>query len=155
MKYIEIIILNMSVSALFCQVYIPNTYIIDEKQGLDKTLSPGLRSNGISEIVLQGESTAWLGTGRGVSYLKDSLSIFTLDTLFINNGDYLLLNDAISAIATHGERILFAGASGDNLGDFGTGIFYSNRSNLIADTLQVHHMQPIEDSQEPSIRQSI
>ena len=98
MKYIEIIMLNMSVSALFCQVYIPNTYIIDEKQGLDKTLSPGLRSNGISEIVLQGESTAWLGTGRGVSYMIDSLSIFTLDTLFINNGDYLLLNDAISAI---------------------------------------------------------
>ena len=154
-KYLILEIFIPLFSYGFSQSLIPSQYKINDSPNNFKTLSSGLRSNGISEIVLQGESTVWLGTGRGISYLEDSLSIFTLDTLFINNGDYILLNDAISAIATHDERILFAGASGDNLGDFGTGIYYSERSNLIADTLQVHHMQPLEDSQEPYIRQPI
>ena len=139
----------------FSQGPIPSQYKLNGLPNNFKTLSSGLRSNGISEIVLQGESTVWLGTGRGVSYLEDSVSIVTLDTLFMNNGEYILLNDAISAIATYGEQILFACASGDNLGDFGTGIFYSDRPNLISDTLQVHHMQPMEYSQEPYILQPI
>ena len=135
----------------FSQWPIPSQYKLNDLPNNFKTLSSGLRSNGISEIVLQGESTVWLATGRGVSYLEDFVSIVTLDTLFMINGEYILLNDAISAIATHDERILFAGASGDNLGDFGTGIFYSDRPSLISGTLRARHMQPMEDSQEPYI----
>ena len=69
----------------FSQSLIPSQYKINDSPNNFKTRSPGLRSNGISEIVLQGDSTVWMGTGRGVSYLEDSLSIFTFDTLFINN----------------------------------------------------------------------
>ena len=82
-----------------------------------KSLSSGLRSNSISEIVLQGESTVWLGTGRGISYLEDSIFVNTMDTLFLKNGGIHLMNDGISGIAVHEEHLVFAGASGDELGD--------------------------------------
>lgn len=138
------------VSNINSQSIFPDRIELNEKSNLMKSLSPGLRSNGISEIILQRESTVWLGTGRGISYLEDSLFINTLDTLMLKNGGIHLLYDGISGIAVYEDHLLSAGASGDDLGDFGTGIFYNDGTNE-----WVHHPQPIEDSQEPSILQPI
>ena len=45
----------------------------------------GLRSNIINCIALQGDMTTWIGTGQGISVMHDSLSIFTLDSMYLVN----------------------------------------------------------------------
>ena len=128
----------------------PEIYELEPNHRTAKSLTGGLQSNGISEIILQGESKVWLGTGRGISYMEDSLTIYTLDTLTMKNESIQLMYDGISGIAAHEEYLVFAGASGDELGNFGTGIFYNDGTNE-----WVHHTQPIEDSQDASILQPI
>ncbi|MDP6685009.1 MAG: hypothetical protein QGH24_03600, partial [Candidatus Marinimicrobia bacterium] len=97
------------VSNINSQSIFPDRIELNEKSNLMKSLSPGLRSNGISEIILQRESTVWLGTGRGISYLEDSLFINTLDTLMLKNGGIHLLYDGISGIAVYEDHLLSAG----------------------------------------------
>jgi hypothetical protein len=82
--------------------------------------------------------------------MEDSLHIFTLDTLMMKNGHIQLMNDGISGIASLEDHLLFSGASGDHIGDFGTGIFYKDSHNV-----WIHHPQPIESTEEPSILQPI
>lgn len=134
----------------YSQSILPDKFELDEDSILTKTFSLGLKSNSISEIVFQGDSKVWLGTGRGISYLVDSVSIYTLDTLLLNTGNTYLMYDGISGIANFNDHIMFAGASGDELGDFGTGIFYNDGSGE-----WVHHAQPTEYSEESSILQPI
>ncbi len=134
----------------FSQGLIPSQYKLNDSQNSFRTLSSGLQSNGISEIVLQGSSTVWLGTGEGISYLEDSLFVKTVDTLELKNGDIYLLNDGISGIAVYGDQLISAGASGDHLGDFGTGLFFNDGTEY-----WVHHAQPTESTMEPSISQEI
>ena len=66
-KYLILEIFIPLFSYGFSQSLIPSQYKINDSPNNFKTLSSGLRSNGISVIVLQGESTVWLGTGRGIS----------------------------------------------------------------------------------------
>ena len=93
----------------YSQSILPDKFELDEDSILNKTFSLGLKSNSISEIVFQGESKVWLGTGRGISYLVDSVSIYTLDTLLLNTGNTYLMYDGISGIANFKDHIVFAG----------------------------------------------
>ena len=144
------LIIFLLLTEIHPQNIFPEIYELEPKHRMAKSLTGGLQSNGISEIILQGESRVWLGTGRGISYMEDSLTIYTLDTLTMKNESIQLMYDGISGIAAHGEYLVFAGASGDELGDFGTGIFYNDGTNE-----WVYHTQPIEDSQDASILQPI
>ena len=44
------------------------------------TLLPGFQSNVIVEIRIQGDSTVWFGTGKGLSVMRDSISINTFES---------------------------------------------------------------------------
>ena len=84
---------------------------------------PGLRSNVINCIALQGDMTTWIGTGQGISVMHDSLSIFTLDTLHFVDEDPCFLFDSIASMAIQDKILALAGASQENGIPLGTGIY--------------------------------
>jgi len=84
---------------------------------------PGLRSNVINCIALQGDMTTWIGAGQGISVMHDSLSIFTLDTLHLVEEEPRFLFDSIASMAVQDDVLAFAGASQENGIPLGTGIY--------------------------------
>ncbi len=85
---------------------------------------PGLRSNVINCIAIQGDRTTWVGTGQGISVLHDSTSIFTLDTMNLVNDEPRVLFDAITSMAVQDKVIAFASSTRDENGTpLGTGIY--------------------------------
>ena len=84
---------------------------------------PGLRSNIINCIVLQGDWTTWVGTGQGISVMHDSLSIFTLDTMHLVNEEPRFLFDSIASMAVQDDVLALAGHSQENEIPVGTGIY--------------------------------
>ena len=94
---------------------INSTYLSEE---------PGLRSNVINCIALQGDRTTWVGTGQGISVMHDSISIFTLDTMNLVNDEPRFLFDAIASMAVQDKVIAFASSTSDDNGTpLGTGIY--------------------------------
>ena len=60
---------------------LPNNFSSRKTVSVSDTSQTGLLSNVISEIRLQGDTSwVWLGTGRGLSKVKDSLNIETFFT---------------------------------------------------------------------------
>ncbi|MFC1536144.1 hypothetical protein ACFL4H_02100, partial [Candidatus Neomarinimicrobiota bacterium] len=90
---------------------------------------PGLRSNIINCIGLQGDMTTWIGTGQGISVMHDSLSIFTLDTLHLipntldDSDTSRFLFASIASMAVQDDVLAFAGASQENGIPLGAGIY--------------------------------
>ncbi len=90
---------------------------------------PGLHSNIISCIALQGDMTTWIGTGQGISVMHDSISIFTLDTLHLvaddpNDSDTLrFLFDSIAAMAVQNDILAVSATSQEDGIPLGTGIY--------------------------------
>ncbi|NQV37340.1 MAG: hypothetical protein HQ509_04940 [Candidatus Marinimicrobia bacterium] len=107
-----------------------------------RSSSDGLLSNIISEIVIQGDSTVWLGTGRGISRVVDSLTITTLDTISTDIGT-VVMNYGISAITSEGNKVAFAAATSDNEVSVGAGIYVTSDAtdSLITWT---YHPQPVD-----------
>jgi hypothetical protein len=94
------------------------------------TSQPGLQSNVISEIRLQGDTSwVWLGTGRGLSRVKDSLNIETFFTSSeLTNGSttggYFPVG-GVSAIAVRGDTLFAAFATSENDFPIGKGVVYT------------------------------
>lgn len=104
---------------------------------------PGLRSNIINCIDLQGEQTTWIGTGQGISVMHDSLSIFTLDTLHLVNDEPRFLFDSIASMAVQNDVVAFAASSSEDGIPFGTGIYITEDG--LADEIEWHRFdQPID-----------
>ena len=95
----------------------------------------GLRSNSIGDIIQQEDTLLWLGTGAGLSLLKDSTSsvkdsigIFTLDSSITANRPSENFIGAVSALAVEKKTLLAAFAiSGEEI-SAGNGIVYSSNS---------------------------
>lgn len=85
--------------------------------------APGLRSNIINCIALQGERTTWVGTGQGISVMHDSTSIFTFDTLQIKDDEPRFLFDSIASMAVQDIVLAFAASSRESGIPLGTGIY--------------------------------
>ena len=105
------------------------TLIADSTDSL--TSSNNMRSNIVTEIILATDSTVWLGTGLGVSVIRDSLTVETLpsSTELIEEGslDTLLPEGGISAMAAslQGREMLIAVAGSENDIPVGKGIAYT------------------------------
>jgi len=84
---------------------------------------PGLRSNIINCIAIQGDKTTWIGTGQGMAILHDSTSIFSLDTMHLANEEPRFLFDSIASIAVQNNILVFAASSHENGTPLGTGIY--------------------------------
>jgi len=65
--------------AVYAQMPVPRDFMM-RGTPYDNTTSAGLQSDVIIDIVTQGDSAVWLGTGRGLSVMRDSLSATTFST---------------------------------------------------------------------------
>ncbi len=93
----------------------------------NRAASDGLLSNIVSEIILQGDSLVWLGTGQGIARALDSLRIESLDTLTVDL-ERVPMTFGISAIAADTSRVFFASATNDGDVSVGGGIYYSSNA---------------------------
>ncbi len=113
-------------SLSYPQSLIPKLYKIKDF-AFDSTAYKGLKSNMVSDIVQQGDTLVWLGTGSGLAVLKDSSSIYTInskDKLSANLKDTTPLG-GVTAIAAHNKTLIAAFAkSGENI-TLGNGLIYS------------------------------
>ena len=69
------------------------------------SLTNGMLSNVVTEIILPTDSTVWLGTGLGVSVIRDPLTVETFpssDKLEVGDQSTLLPKGGISAMAVSG-----------------------------------------------------
>ena len=97
------------------------------------TSSNNMRSNIVTEIILATDSTVWLGTGLGVSVIRDSLTVETLPSspeLIEGSPDTLLPEGGISAMAASGQGrvMLIAVAGSENDIPVGKGIAYTTNA---------------------------
>lgn len=95
---------------------VKSTYLSEE---------PGLRSNIINCIAIQGDKTTWIGTGQGMAILHDSTSIFSLDTMHLVNEEPRFLFDSIASIAVKDNLLAISASSRENGIPIGTGIYIS------------------------------
>ena len=113
-------------SLSYSQSLIPKLYKMKDF-AFDSTAYKGLKSNMVSDIVQQGDTVVWLGTGSGLAVLKDSSSIYTInskDNLSANLKDTTPLG-GVTAIAAHNKTLIAAFAkSGENI-TLGNGLIYS------------------------------
>ena len=95
----------------------------------------GLKSNSIGDIAQQEDTLLWLATGSGlsllkdsVSFVKDSIGIFTLDSSIISSAPSKNFFGAVSALAVDKKSLLAAFATSDEDISTGNGIVYTTNS---------------------------
>ena len=113
-----------------------------------------MRSNVVTEVILQGDKSVWLGTGLGISIIRDSVTIQELkDTLELTNGSPTsrLPMGGISAMVTGDiggsyEKFMLAAVAGsENDIPIGKGIVFT--TDVTDDTINwVYYDQPIDDA---------
>ncbi len=131
-------------SLSYSQSLIPKLYKMKDF-AFDSTAYKGLKSNMVSDIVQQGDTVVWLGTGSGLAVLKDSSSIYTInskDKLSANLKDTTPLG-GVTAIAAHNKTLIAAFAkSGENI-TLGNGLIYS--TNATGESIDwLYFEQPID-----------
>ena len=136
-----IFFISMSVG----QNFVP-TNVSLRKTNLDSSgIINELASNVISEIKLQGDSTVWLGTGQGLAMMQDSISVFAMGSLTIEESDtIMLLTDGISAIAVNDSSIIVAGATDDGVTPVGAGLYFAEDA-LDSIISWIHFSQPVDN----------
>ena len=139
----RILFILLVIGTVYSQSTVATEFYLSEKLSY-RSLSDGLRSNIVSEIKLQGDSTVWLGTGRGISRVIDSLTVITLDTLLLSSDPgFVVMNYGISAITTAGNKVAFAAATSDNDVSVGAGIYITSDATDSLITWD-YHDQPVD-----------
>ncbi len=127
---------------------LPLNFNAQKMTAASDTSQPGLLSNVISEIRLQGDSSwVWLGTGRGLSRIKDSLTVETFFTSSeLTSGSStggFFPEGGVSAIAIKGDTMFAAFARTINDFPTGMGVVFTTNSTL-DDPAWIYYEQPID-----------
>ena len=151
-----IIIFNadfISAQKLFPSDYAFRSIIADSTDSLLSSTNT-MRSNVVTEIILQSDNLVWLGTGLGISIVRDSLTVETLqDTMELTNGAYTnrIPSGGISAMTTGDpggpyEKFMFAAAAGsENDIPIGKGIVFT--TDATDSTINwIYYDQPMDDA---------
>ena len=151
-----IIIFNadfISAQKLFPKDYAFRSIIADSTDSLLSSTNT-MRSNVVTEIILQSDNLVWLGTGLGISIVRDSLTVETLqDTMELTNGAYTnrIPSGGISAMTTGDpggpyEKFMFAAAAGsENDIPIGKGIVFT--TDATDSTINwIYYDQPMDDA---------
>ena len=151
-----IIIFNsdfISAQKLFPSDYAFRSIIADSTDSLLSNTNT-MRSNVVTEIILQSDNLVWLGTGLGISIVRDSLTVETLqDTMELTNGAYTnrIPSGGISAMTTGDpggpyEKFMFAAAAGsENDIPIGKGIVFT--TDATDSTINwIYYDQPMDDA---------
>ena len=151
MKTLKYFFIVLMLTAMVMAQYFQPTKFLLEKSLSDSTETINeLKSNSISEIKLQGDSTVWLGTGQGLAMMQDSVSILANDILLLSDGTNKIVNDGISAIGVLGDNLIVAAATSDGETPIGSGLYFTENS-LESSIVWVYHDQPQEDTEEDSL----
>jgi hypothetical protein len=140
-KYLHIIFIIATTQIVFGQ---PKPLQLSNINSSHLSEEPGLRSNIINCIALQGDRTTWIGTGQGISVMHDSLSIFTLDTMHLVDEEPRFLFDSVASIAVQDDVVAFAASSSENGISLGTGI-YVIKDGLSAQIEWYRFNQPVDE----------
>ena len=156
-RLIIYIVLLCSIDCLQAQRLFPSdfTFRIMNADSIDTLLNTNaMRSNIVTEVVLQGDKSVWLGTGLGISIIRDSITVETLqDTLELTNGAYTtrLPIGGISAMTTGDkgssyDKFMFAAVAGsENDIPIGKGIVFT--TDATDTTINwIYYDQPIDDA---------
>ena len=122
--FIILVIFMVNIHLLPAQKLVPADFsfrsiVADSTDSLNS--SNKMLSNVVTEVILQKDQLVWLGTGLGVSVIRDSLTVETLpsSTELTEGfpGDTLLPEGGISAMAvgnqgTDQEKFMFIAAAG-------------------------------------------
>ena len=145
MRLRTIIFLQLLWGITWASNTLPSSFLFREMASDSIDLHNELKSNVISEIKLQGDSTVWLGTGQGLAMMQDSISVFAMGSLTIEESNtIMLLTDGISAIAVNDSSIIVAGATDDGVTPVGTG-FYFAEDALDPTISWIHFSQPVDN----------
>ncbi len=143
-KNIQLIIfLVFAVQAVFGQYNLKKDFRLSKSPSVYLSEEPGLRSNIINCIAIQGDRTTWIGTGQGISVMHDSTSIFTLDTLHLVDEEPRFLFDSIASMAVQNDVLSLAGHSRENGIPLGTGI-YITENGLSEQIEWMRYDQPVD-----------
>ena len=157
-RFIFYIVLLFNTDLIYAQKLFPSDYayrsvIADSTDSLLLSTNTML-SNVVTEVILQADNLVWLGTGLGISIIRDSLSVKTLqDTLDLTNGSYTtrIPRGGISAMTTGDqggpyEKFMFAAAAGsENDIPIGKGIVFT--TDATDSTINwIYYDQPIDDA---------
>ena len=127
------------------QNFVPTHVLLRKTNSASSGIINELTSNVISEIKLQGNSTVWLGTGQGLAMMQDSISVFAIGSLTIEELDtIMLLTDGISAIAVNDSSIIVAGATDDGVTPVGAGLYFAEDA-LDSIISWIHFSQPVDN----------
>ena len=90
-------------------------------------------SNVVTEVILQTDTAVWLGTGLGVSVIRDSITVETLPSspeVIEGSSDTLLPDGGISAMAVSGQGniMLIAVAGSENDIPVGKGVAFTTNA---------------------------
>ena len=125
MKRISLFIflcLNLS----YGQSVLPGLFKIN-RSSFDSTAYKGLKSNMISDIVPQGDTLLWLGTGAGLAVLRDTLSVLTINSKSEVSASLtdVTPTGGVTALAVSNKSMFAAFAkSGEDI-TIGNGLIYS------------------------------
>ena len=145
MRLRTIIFLHLLSGMTWASNTLPGSFLFREMTSDSIDLHNELKSNVISEIKLQGDSTVWLGTGQGLAMMQDSISVFAMGSLTIEESNtIMLLTDGISAIAVNDSSIIVAGATDDGVTPVGAG-FYFAEDALDPTISWIHFSQPVDN----------
>lgn len=157
-QFILLVVLLFNADLIYAQKLFPSEYvfrssIVDSTDSLSSNTNT-MRSNVVTEVILQGEKLVWLGTGLGISIIRDSLSIETIqDTMELANGSFTnrIPIGGISAMATGDpggpyEKFMFAAVAGsENDIPIGKGIVFT--TDATDSTINwIYYDQPIDDA---------
>ncbi|MFQ6615402.1 MAG: FlgD immunoglobulin-like domain containing protein [Fidelibacterota bacterium] len=121
----------------------------DQNLQVDSTRS-GLQSNVVSEIRIQGDSLVWLGTGRGLSVMRDSLSsrtFFSGSQLTPGQSSPVLPEGGISAIGSGGDDTLLVAAAKVSDGvSTGGGLVLTANSQDTSGVNWLYFSQPVDSA---------
>ena len=145
MRLRTIIFLQLLWGITWASNTLPSSFLFREMASDSIDLHNELKSNVISEIKLQGDSTVWLGTGQGLAMMQDSISVFAMGSLTIEESNtIMLLTDGISAIAVNDSSIIVAGATDDGVTPVGTGFYFAE--DALEPTISwIHFSQPVDN----------
>ena len=145
MRLRTIIFLQLLWGITWASNTLPSSFLFREMASDSIDLHNELKSNVISEIKLQGDSTVWLGTGQGLAMMQDSISVFAMGSLTIEESNtIMLLTDGISAIAVNDSSIIVAGATDDGVTPVGAGLYFAE--DALDPTISwIHFSQPVDN----------
>ncbi|MFQ6674738.1 MAG: FlgD immunoglobulin-like domain containing protein [Fidelibacterota bacterium] len=116
---------------------------------VDSTQS-GLQSNVVTEIRIQGDSLVWLGTGRGLSVMRDTLSLrsfYTASRLTPGQSSLVLPEGGVSAIGTGGEDTLLVAVAVTRDGvTTGGGLAFTANSQDTTGVRWLYYSQPVDSA---------